>query len=141
MGSLSDTIIANCEKNKHFFLLVPHVKDQPVQLDLWIQTEKAFYACLLEWVVIACEFEKPCAEEWNSCLCREQMLVCMSFVGLAEADMTCSCSSNLMEHRGLFPEVCVVCWVSLQRVCWSFRTGDTERWGTVTPSDRHSRDS
>lgn len=50
-----------------------------------------------------------------------------------------SYSSNLMELHNVFPQVCVVCWLSLQYVCWYIGAGDTVRWGTVTPSDRHSR--
>lgn len=52
-----------------------------------------------------------------------------------------SYSSTQTELRTSFPEVCVVRWLSLQYVCWYIRPGDTLRWRTVTPSDRHSRDS
>ena len=50
-------------------------------------------------------------------------------------------SPNLTELHNVFPKVCVVCWLSLQFVCCCIGAGDTARWGTVTPTDRHSRES
>lgn len=74
------------------------------------------------------------AQEKNS---QEMMFACMWFAVWAR--LTSVVLVSPIEWS--CTEVCVVCWLSLQYVCWNIGTGDTERWGTVTPSDRHGRDS
>lgn len=39
-----------------------------------------------------------------------------------------SYSLNLVGLQYVFPKVCVVCWLSLQFICWYSGAGDTVRW-------------
>lgn len=78
----------------------------------------------------------------NKLLCLSGNGSCLHAIFYMWAQQTwLSYSSTLMELGTSFPEVCVVRWLSLQNVCWYIRPGDIVRWRTVTPSDRHSRDS